>query len=509
MQKNPFMRLEITRVYSRHARACFPARPHRCNVIVLDDLKLALSKMVGDAFVSTDPLVLASYSEDASPFEGIFPSIVVRPETTNEIREIVLFAARHKLPMVPVGGRSSICGSTIPRVDKSIMLDLTRMNRIVEIDDDTMTVAVQVGITWSRLIHELRERGYKLGFRGPYGGNAGTVGGSLSGNSIGCGASAHGGACDNVIGLEVVLADGSRITTGSGWKDPRKTRGKAPVFARYCTFNDLTGLFLGDHGSLGIKTTATLKIFPLAKGVVYFDAGFPSIEQAATAFHEIQKDHLAEEIVMLGDINSIELLASSYRSTFPDVDCLFGIIIEEASEDIANMKKDLCEKIARKHGGKSIGTFLSKAHWLNMFNLTQSLFEEGFWYNTCHLRPISTLPGIIHTFHEIAKKHEFKQNKINWIISALGVNHVFCSGWLTMFLGDKSRKDIIERAWAELRDAEMDSAGVPYWTGKLWEPHAVPLASDDFLDLLRKIKIALDPDNIIHPSSLLDKDRTS
>ncbi|MFX0098159.1 MAG: FAD-binding oxidoreductase [Candidatus Hodarchaeota archaeon] len=460
-------------------------------------VKADLIPIVGEQNISTDAHVLVSYSEDASPFEGKPPGIVVRPSSTEEISEIMKIVSAKEVPVVPVGGRSSISGSTIPRVDGALMIDFTRMNEILEINEETMTVTVQIGITWSGLIHQLKEKGYKLGFRGPYGGNAGTVGGSLSGNSIGCGASAHGGAADSVVGLEVVLVNGEIIRTGSNWKESSSLSSGA--FARYCTFNDITGIFLGDHGSLGMKTAATLKIYPVPNGVAYVDFGFENIDKATKAFHELQSNHAAEELVILGDSNSIELLASSYKDTFKEVNCILAVIIEEINQDIAGLKKEYCEKVARKHGGKSIGTFLSKAHWLNMFNMVQSLFEEGFWYNTCHLRSINSLPGLVDKFHELASKHDLKKNEINWIISALGVRHCFTSGWITLFLKDKSKQEILEKAWHELKSHELDSGGVPYWSGKLWEPYCLPAASDSFLGVMKKIKNALDPKNLIHP----------
>ncbi|TXT64367.1 MAG: hypothetical protein BAJALOKI3v1_220031 [Promethearchaeota archaeon] len=462
-------------------------------------MELELSKIVGKQNVSSEEFVLISYSEDASPYEGTLPQVVVRPQSTHQISEIMNLATELKIPVIPVGGRSSINGSTIPRVPNAIMIDLTGMTDIIEINEDTMIVTVQTGITWSGLIHHLKGKGFKLGFRGPYGGNAGTVGGSLSANSIGCGASAHGGVCDNVIGLEVVLSSGEILKTGSGWRN--KSIDMDGTFARYCTFNDMTGVFLGDHGTLGIKTAATLKIFPLPKGEAYSDFGFSSIEKASKAFHEIQKSHLVEEAVMLGDRNSIDLLASSYLSTFENTECILAIIVEEADEKLAQHKKELCEKIVRKHGGKSIGMFLSKAHWLNMFNLVQSLFEEGFWYNTCHIRPISTLPRLIDKFHQLADKYKLKENGFNWIISALGVDHCFTSGWITMYMKDDLKKDIIYDVWDELREAEMELDGVPYWTGKLWEPYALKRVNPTFYNMLKKLKNTLDPLNIINPNT--------
>ncbi|MBD3254647.1 MAG: FAD-binding protein [Candidatus Lokiarchaeota archaeon] len=464
---------------------------------VIGDLEKELAKIVGKTNVSSEEFIRVSYSEDASPFEGNLPKIVVRPQTNKQVSKILKLAHQERISIIPVGGRSSINGSPIPRIDNSIMIDLSGMNEVIEIDENNMTVTVQAGITWSGLIHELKKKGYKLGFRGPYGGNAGTVGGSISANSIGCGASSHGSACDDVLGLELVLSTGEIIQTGSNWKDnSSETIGS---FARYCTFNDMTGLFLGDHGCLAVKTSATLKIFPLPKGEAYADFGFSNLEKAVNAFHEIQKNHLVEEAVMLGDSNSIDLLASTYRSTFENINCILAVIIEEASDEIAQLKKDLVEKIIRKHGGKSIGMFLSKAHWLNMFNLVQSLFEEGFWYNTCHLRPIKTLPQLIEKFHELTNKYNLKENGINWIISALGVNHCLTSGWITLYLKDKSKEQIMHKVWDELREIEIDQEGVPYWTGKLWEPYVLDRVDKNFYNLLKHLKNSLDPNNIIHP----------
>ena len=460
-------------------------------------LEEQLNKIVGEENVTSEKFIRISYSEDASPFDGEIPEMIVRPRTTQEVSKIMELASENKIPVIPVGGRSSINGSPLPRVPNALMIDLTRMREIVEINEDTMTCTVQTGITWSGLIHQLKQEGYKLGFRGPYGGNAGTVGGSISANSIGCGASAHGGACDGVLGIEVVLSSGEIIQSGTNWREnSHEIKGS---FARSCTFNDMTGVFLGDHGILGIKTRATLKVYPLPKGEAFADFGFSNIEKAVEAFHEMQSAHLTEEIVMLGDANSIDLLASTYRDTFKDVNCIVAIIIEEADEQIAEYKKQLCEKIVRKHGGKSIGMFLSKAHWLNMFNLTQNLFSEGFWYNTCHLRPISTFPRLIEKFHEIASKYNLKENGFNWIISALGVDHCFTSGWLTIYMEDRSKKDIIDKAWDELRQLELDLGGVPYWTGKLWEPYVLERVNPSFYNLLKKLKHTLDPDNIINP----------
>ena len=463
--------------------------------MAFEKISEGISNIVGSDNCSTAQFILHSYAEDASPFEGNPPLIIVRPQNAAEISQIVQFAASHHIPIVPVGGRSGISGAAIPRTPAALMLDLTRMNGIISIDEDVMTVTVQTGITWAELIHKLHVKKLTIGFRGPYGGNAGTVGGGLSSNSIGIGAAMYGGACDNVVNLEVILADGTTLETGNAWKKEEQIK----RFARYCTFNDLTGIFLGDHGTLGVKTQATLKIYPLAEGTAFIDFGFLSIEQCASAIHNLQKHKIASEAVILGDANSIELLASTYRERYPQITTILGIIIEEYDQELANKKKNICEQIVKQYAGKSIGSFLSKAHWLNKFNLTQSLFEEGFWHNTCHLRPISTLPSLIHHAHELFEKNNLKSNEVNWIISGLATDRSYFATWITLFLKDPEKKPLLEKVWHELREYEITEHGVPYWTGLLWEDYVLPRTNPAFYETLRKIKDALDPEHIFHP----------
>ncbi|MHA1264982.1 MAG: FAD-binding oxidoreductase [Candidatus Helarchaeota archaeon] len=460
-------------------------------------LTTEIGKIVGPENYSKASYILHSYAEDASPFEGTPPYLVVRPQTTEEVSKIVKFVAEHRLSIVPAGGRSGISGAAIPRTSSAVMLDLTRMDKILAVDEEVMTVTVQPGITWADLIHQLHQKKFTVGFRGPYGGNAGTIGGSLSSNSVGIGASMYGGACDNVVNLEVVLADGSIIETGNNWK--LQLEREASCFARYCTFNDLTGLFLGDHGTLGVKTKATLKMYPLAEGTAFIDFGFLDIEQCASFIQHLQKYKIPSEAVILGDTNSIQLLATTYIEKFSQITTIVGIIIEEYDQELANKKKEICEQIAKQYAGKSIGSFLSKAHWLNKFNLVQSLFEEGFWYNTCHLRPITTLPTLIHFANQLFEKNQLKANGINWIISALATDRCYCTGWITLFLKEPEKRSLLEKVWHELREFEIKESGVPYWTGLLWEKYVLDRVNPVFYDTLGRIKDALDPQHIFHP----------
>jgi FAD/FMN-containing dehydrogenase len=130
--------------------------------------------------VNDNQVIISSYSQDACRFEAEKPGIVVMPESIEEIQEIVKLCVRRKIPIVPAGGRNGIFGAVLPRVSNVVMLDMVRRDKVINIDEDVMTVTVEAGLRWAELIHRLDEKGYKLGFRGPYGGNVGTVGGSVT-----------------------------------------------------------------------------------------------------------------------------------------------------------------------------------------------------------------------------------------------------------------------------------------------------------------------------------------
>jgi len=316
------------------------------------------------------------------------------------------------------------------------MLDMANMDKIVTIDDDVMTVTVEAGLRWAELIHRLDEKGYKLGFRGPYGGNAGTVGGSTSINSIGYAASKYGPSTEGVVSLEVILANGNIVRTGTGWKEG------ARLFARYSSFHDLTGVFLGDHGTLGVKTKVTLKIYPKAEFITYGDFGFKTLEEACAAFLEVQKRGLTEELNLLCDRQSTNTFFPGFLDRHPEINAMFAAIAQETDDQLASRKMEIVREIALEYGGKDLGNFAAQMHWSEMFNLVQPLYNNGFWLNTCHLRPITLIPDLMKRDLEIFKKYKLLKNGIKWIASCLGADRAFATGWVTIFAPDKSRMEL-------------------------------------------------------------------
>lgn len=178
---------------------------------------------------------------------------VVRPRTADELVSLVQEAVQRGYALFPRGGGVSYTRGYVPNNENSLIFDLQKLNRIIEINAQDMYVTVEAGCTWKSLYEELSKRGLRTPFWGSLSGLHATVGGSVSQNAIFWGAAGFGGSSDSVLGLSVLTGEGKIIKTGAG-----AHRGSAP-FTRYYG-PDLTGLFCCDCGALGIKTEITLRL---------------------------------------------------------------------------------------------------------------------------------------------------------------------------------------------------------------------------------------------------------
>ena len=452
-----------------------------------------LVSIVGKERATDSKLIISAYSKDACHLTAERPGIVVMPSSVEEVQAIVQLCSETGNPLISAGGRNGICGACLPRVENAVMLDMVNMDKIVKLDEDVMTVTVEAGLRWAELIHRLDERGYKLGFRGPYGGNVGTVGGSVSINSIGYAASKYGPSPESVVSLEIVLADGSILRTGTGWNRD------AQIFGRYSTYNDLTGIFMGDQGTLGVKTKVTLKIYPRADYKTYGDFGFKTLDDATAAFLEVQKRGLTEELNLLADRQSTDTFFPGFLDSHPEINSMFASIVQETDEQLAQRKMEIVREIALAHGGKDLGNFASQMHWREMFNLVQPLYNNGFWLNTCHLRPITSIPKLMKRIWALFNKYNMEKNGIKWIASCLGSERTYATGWVTIFAPSKQKMDLALEIWNQMLDAVIETGGCPYWNGLLWESRALEKTRPEFLNTYRAIKGALDPKGIFNP----------
>lgn len=213
-------------------------------------LKEDLSRIAGEEDAATDEFELEFYTYDVAPLPRLIsslfrlkPEAVVKPESTREVSEVLEYADRLRIPVTPRGTATSGLGGSIP-VSGGIVLDTGKMNRILEIDDENKTVTLQPGVNYEKLLDALERRGYTLATY-PSSTPSATVGGWLSTGGLGIGSLKHGHVSEQIVGLEVALPGGKVV------KLRRNDESDAGIDLKW---------FLGSEGTLGIITSATLRV---------------------------------------------------------------------------------------------------------------------------------------------------------------------------------------------------------------------------------------------------------
>jgi D-lactate dehydrogenase (cytochrome) len=248
-----------------------------------------LKRAIGEQYVITDLADRQYFSRDLSWEPAGVAAIVAQPGSVDELVTVVATANEVGIAVVPRGGGMSYTRGYVPAHAATILLDLRRLNRIVEVNTEDMYVTAECGCTWEQLYATLRAQGVRTPYWGPLSGRYATVGGALSQNSLFYGSARYGSVADSVLGLEVVLAGGRRLRTGSGG-----SLGGSPFFRYFGP--DLTGLFVSDTGAFGIKATATLKLIPFPAVTKYASFAFDDFGALAGAQKAMSPLLLAAEI---------------------------------------------------------------------------------------------------------------------------------------------------------------------------------------------------------------------
>jgi glycolate dehydrogenase FAD-linked subunit len=246
-----------------------------------------LLNILGDQGLDTNQAKRSLYSQDVFR-EGELAEFVARPANIEQLQRLVTLAVEQGYALVPRGGGMSYTEGILPVSQKSVVVDMSAMNRVLEINAEDMTVTVEAGCTWSDLNQALQPSGLRTPYWGTLSGIKATVGGSVSQNSIFWGSGQYGTAADNVIGMEIVIADGSVLVTGSA-----SQRNSTPFMRQFGP--DLTGLFTSDCSALGIKARITLRLVPVRQHKRFVSASFTSFADMQKSMSAVSRTELASE----------------------------------------------------------------------------------------------------------------------------------------------------------------------------------------------------------------------
>ena len=248
----------------------------------------ALADAVGPDHALTSPEARELASQDV--YRSIeTPLAVVHPGSTQEVQAVLRACRDHAAAVFVRGGGMSYTDAFLPDRERSIVLDTGRLNAVREINADDLHATVEAGCTWSEVDAALAEHGLRSVFWGPMSGRLSTVGGAMSQGAVTFGSGRHGPSVSAALGLEVVLGDGSVLVTGSGGQP-----GHSAFFREYGP--DLTGLFCGDAGALGVKTAVTLKLEPRPAAGEGLSFSFDEFSNLVEALRDVARAGLATEV---------------------------------------------------------------------------------------------------------------------------------------------------------------------------------------------------------------------
>ncbi len=275
------------------------------------DILAKLQNIVTPSRISNDPAELYCYSSDASYIKGT-PDYVVMPCTTAEVSEIVKLAQKHHIPIVARGAGTGLAGGAVPLCG-GIVLDMSRMNRILDIDIRNLQVLVEPGLIHADLNRALEPHGF---FFPPDPGSSEmcTLGGLIANRGSGMRSVKYGTVTDYVLDLEVVMPDGAIIWTGGR-------------VMKSASGYDLTALMVGSEGTLGIITRARLKIHPLPEARAAVLAHFNELEAAGRTVSAIMEKGIVPSACELMDSTTIKAV-NTYDANLNIPDCEAMLLIE-------------------------------------------------------------------------------------------------------------------------------------------------------------------------------------
>lgn len=452
-----------------------------------------LKGIVGENNVSDNVADLYVYSSDASVHQAM-PSVVVRQKTVEEVQKIMRYANKNKIPVIPRGAGSGMSGQAVP-ISGGIILDMKRMNRILEINPEDVFCRVEPGVVDDDLNRALKPYGMFYPVT-PASSRIATIGGEIANNASGIRSVKYGAVRDSLLGMKIVLANGELVTLGAN------TRVEAAGY-------QIERLMVGSEGTLGIIVEATLKFVPIPKFRCLGVAKFDKLEDAGEAICDIMSSGAMPSMLELEDNIAITAVNKAMDLGLPDVEAILlfeadGMVKESVDYEI-NKMKDICEK----HHGFGVELSYDAKERTRIFAGRKKLFPALSGYKEGYVCtsladdmavPYSKMAETARKIHEIAKKN-------NVIMSAYGHCGSGCMHTkILMNPAKKSQWKDAERAVAEVYDYVHSVGGVTsaeHGIGLSKAP-AWKKARGDMVPVMRAIKKALDPNNILNPHKLMD-----
>ncbi len=444
-----------------------------------------LKTIVGPDNLFTSPEALVVYSYDATRQESL-PWAVARPGSAEEISKILALANRELFPVVPRGAGTGMSGGSVP-VQGGVVLSLERMNRILEIDDEDLVAVVEPGVVTGDLQREVESRGLFYP-PDPASHQFCTMGGNVAECAGGLRAVKYGVTKDYVLGLEVVLPTGGIIRTGAR---------TAKSVAGY----DLTKLIIGSEGTLGVVTRIIVKLLPLPESVQTLSAFFSTVEQAATAASNITAGRILPRALELVDQAALRAVESHLKEDFSGGAAAMLLVEVDGARESALREIGRVEEIVTLSGASRVKRAESEAEreqlWKARRAISPALYAiKPKKVNEDIVVPRSRIPDILRAIGDIAKRHG---------LLIVNFGHAGDGNIHTNIMIDEAEPAKTEPAVKEIFEAVLRLGGSisgEHGIG-LSKARYLPLETGkEALDVMKKIKRTLDPNNVLNPGKI-------
>jgi len=449
----------------------------------------SLTAIVGKENTFTDPEDLASYAFDATSLWIHAPDVVVFPQDTEQISQILKLANEHTVPVTPRGGGTNVSGGSVP-IQGGIVLCTTRMNQIVEISKENMIAVVEPGVVLMNLNIELAKQGLMFP-PDPQSFVGATMGGVVAENSGGPAGLKYGVTKHYVLGLEWVLPDGDVINIGA------TTTKNRPGY-------DLPMLFTGSEGTLGVMTKAILKLIPKPPAARTLAAAFQDVAEAGSlVFKVLQEGIVPGKIELLDNwvINRIEEMMPMGLPT--DADALLLFELDGAKEAI-DREVERVSQICMDNGALNVLVAKDDAEALKYWTARKAGFAAVFGKSPTTLAEDVTVPR--DKIPDLIRACGALQEETGITIVIIG--HAGDGNLHPSILTDEEDAEHFELAQKTMHrifDTALDMGGVvsgEHGIGLEKRQFMTKAVSPRVLDIMKGIKAQLDPNGIMNPGKI-------
>ncbi len=450
----------------------------------------SLSARFGNRFSMTEA-VRAHHGRDESAFDPMLPDAVVFAHSTEEVAEVVKLCATHDVPVIPYGSGSSLEGHLLA-IRGGISLDVSQMNQVIAVHAEDLTATVQAGVTRKQLNTGIKDTG--LFFPIDPGADA-SLGGMAATRASGTNAVRYGTMRENVVALTVVTAAGKIVRTA------RRARKSSAGY-------DLTRIFVGSEGTLGIITEVTVKLYPLPEAISAAVCNFGSVDAAVRCV--IQTIQMGVPIARVELLDAAFVKAVNLHSKLTLKETPLLLFEFHGTEAGVKEQAEVVQEIAREHGGMDFSWATHPEDRSKLWSARHNAYFAGLQVKpgtraitTDVCVPISRLADSI-----AATVADCKASNL----PSMMLGHVGDGNYHVMLLVDPTKPEEYEEA--ERINDRLVSRAIQL-DGTCTGEHGVGLHKmrflaeehgDDALDLMRSLKRAFDPKNILNPGKIVALD---